>query len=553
MTQPTGTVFGIDLGTTYSCISYIDNTGAAMVATNLDGERSTPSVVNFGEGDTVIVGQVAKDMAVVEPDRTVQFVKTLMGDTNVAITVDGVEKCPEEVSSYILRKVAKDAQVTTGFDVENVVITVPAYFGNDKRAATKAAGELAGLNVLNIVQEPVAAAVYYGCTKNETDQTVLVYDLGGGTFDVTVINISAYGKDIKVVCSDGNHNLGGRLWDQAIVQYLADAFCDETGFDGEYDQFAMQAFQSAAEKTKKQLSQRESVKVPLNVAGIPAQIQLTRDEFESLTAHLLDETMNLTSKVAENAQSKGYKVDKILLVGGSTYMPQVSCALATMFPTLPIELNDPNEAVAKGAALSALSMAVNIIKEEQASQNDCTPQNSDCANNGEGVTCTPIISLPAAVDLDSIAATNFILATTKSYGIQVHVSGIEDRLMISNLIKKNVEMPSSEPYSVEKRFCTSEAGQTSISIKIFENDEEQDIIEIDGRKPILEGSFDLGQAYPAESPIDVTFSLNVDGLLSILAVEPSSGKEFPMEIETSCLSKEQIKQIKSTALSVAIE
>ena len=531
MEETVGTVFGIDLGTTYSCISYIDETGNAVVAANLDGERTTPSVVNFGEGDVVTVGQVAKDMAVVEPDRTVQFVKTLMGDTDVAINVDGVDKRPEEVSSYILRKVAEDAAATTGFPVENVVITVPAYFGNDKRAATKAAGEMAGLNVLNIVQEPVAAAVYYGCTKSDKDQTVLVYDLGGGTFDVTVINISSGGQDIKVVCSDGNHNLGGRLWDQAIVQYLADAFRDETDYDDDYDEFAMQAFQSAAEKAKKQLSQRPEVKVPLNIAGLPAQVRISREEFESLTAHLLDETVSLTSRVIENADSKGYKVEKILLVGGSTFMPQVPYSLKEKFPDLPQEINDPNEAVAKGAALSALSMAVEIIEDT-------------------GEPSGPRISLPPTVDIGSVAATNFILATTKSYGIQVMA---DDREMIRNLISKNQEMPQGSPYVKKATFGTYADGQESIQVSIYENDEEADLIEIEGREPIMSATFDLGGSFPKDSPIDVTFSLNEDGILDVLAVEPSSGREFPMQIETSCLSKEQIEEIKSTALKMVVE
>lgn len=534
-----GTVFGIDLGTTYSCISYIDDTGNAQIAENMEGGRTTPSVVYFASEDEVVVGQAAKDAAVLEPDRTVQFVKQLIGNSKVALDVDGKERSPEEISSYILKKVAKDAEQTTGYPVRNVTITVPAYFGDAERLATSVAGGLADLNVMGIVQEPVAAAVYYGCTKAGKDQTLLVYDLGGGTFDVTVMNVSSDGSEIQVVCSDGNHNLGGRLWDAQIVSYLADTFREETDYEDDFDEFAMQQFQDAAERYKQQLTTRQEVRVNLNVAGLGLQTTLTRETFESLTSALLDETIQLTAKTIENARSKGYEVEKILLVGGSTYMPQVHNALESNFPGVPRELNEPNEAVSKGAALVARNEAIRIITDngqltgERADKEDAT-DGDDPAK--------PAVFLPGSIDIGSITTTTIKLATTKSYGIEVIADG-ED--MIHNMIRKNIPMSDEGSYTHEQRFGTNAEGQRSVEVRIYENDEEDELTSIDGREPIKEATFELGEPMPAGSPIDVTFSLDKNGILDIVAVEPSSGRQCPIRIETGGFSADQIEEIKN--------
>lgn len=534
-----GTVFGIDLGTTYSCVSYIDDTGNAQIAINMEGGRTTPSVAYFASEDVVVVGEAAKDAAVLEPDRTVQFVKQLMGNSKVALEVDGKEKTPEEISSYILKKIAQDAEQSTGYPVKNVVITVPAYFGDAERQATKTAGKLAGLNVMGIVQEPVAAAVYYGCTKAGTDQTLLVYDLGGGTFDVTVMSVSGDGTEIQVVCSDGNHNLGGRLWDAQIVNYLADTFREETGYEDDYDEFAMQQFQGAAEKYKQQLTTRPEVRVSLTIAGLGLRTKLTRETFESLTTALLDETIQLTARTIENARFKGYEVSKILLVGGSTYMPQVQNALESNFPDLPRELNEPNEAVAKGAAIVARDNAIDIIRDAFVSGESDADSGDDDSLDG---TQARAIFLPGSIDIENIATTTIKLATTKSYGIEVIAN---DEEMINNMIRKNQPMPSEGAYTHEQRFGTHAEGQSSVEVRIYENDEESELTGIDGRKPIKEATFDLGGPMPAGSPIDVTFSLDANGILDIVAVEPTSGRQCPVHIETGGLTAEQIEDIKS--------
>ena len=537
MTEENGTVFGIDLGTTYSCISYIDNTGNPVIATNLDGERTTPSVVQFSGGD-VVVGQVAKDAALVEPDVTIAFVKTLMGKSPVAITVDGQDKSPEEVSSYILRKVTGDASQTTGFSAKNVVITVPAYFGNDERKATENAGKIAGLNVLSLVQEPVAAAVFYGCTKCDENQNILVYDLGGGTFDVTVIQVSDSGNKIDVICSDGNHKLGGRDWDLKLIDYLKDAFEEEAGYDDEYTDFDLQVFQSTAEKVKKQLTSKTETKASLNIGGVPAQLSISREQFEGLTSSLLEETLTVTDKLIENAKSKGLNIDKILLVGGSTYMPQVSEGLRKRYPDIPREINEPNEAVAKGAAMIALTDAIKVNQEAASS------------HGGDADESKPRISLPGTVAADEITLPTISLATTKSYGTQVLIE--DDKPMISNLILKNQNMENNV-YSHSERYSTHVEGQTGVSIEVFESDEEKELIEINGREPIMVTQFEFEKPLPNGSPIDVTFTLNANGVLDVLAMEPASGKQCQFNVETKSLSEDEVEKIASNALQMKVE
>lgn len=309
-------IFGIDLGTTYSCIAYVDETGRATVVDNSEGTNTTPSVVNFASPTQVVVGQVAKENAVIDPQNTVALVKTLMGKSNFAINYNGEDLSPEVVSSYILRKVTGDAAKQLGTEVKDVVITCPAYFGTEERNATKNAGIIAGLNVIEIISEPTAAALYYGCTKSQEDKTILVYDLGGGTFDVTVMHIG--GGKIEVVCSDGNHQLGGKDWDTEVMNYLASQFCAETGFDGDFDEYAQQDLRLKAEKAKQQLSSREEVPVMLDAAGLRARISISRATFDEITQALLNESIEKTDAAIAVAKEKGFDIDEILLVGGST-------------------------------------------------------------------------------------------------------------------------------------------------------------------------------------------------------------------------------------------
>ena len=531
------TVFGIDLGTACSNASYIDATGNVVTARSSEGANTTPSVVYFTDNGDTTVGEVAKDLALVEPDRTAQLVKPLMGKDEPAIVVDGVAKSPEEVSSYILRKVAQDAVQSSGMDIDGVVVTVPAHFGDVERAATKAAAEIAGLNLINLVQEPVAAAVYYGCTKSDADSVVMVYDLGGGTFDASVIAITRNdeGTDIRVVCADGNHNLGGRLWDDQIVNYLADAFVSQTGYEDEFDPYAQQALRNAAEKAKKHLSSKDEDTVALNIAGLPARISLTRETFDQMTSHLLSQTIEITRSTLDNAASKGCVVEKILLVGGSTRMSQVVEALKANFPDIPLEINDPDEAVSKGAALCALD----ILAGKGAP--------------GEGGVSEKSVVSQLQLTGNAVPLT-IHYATTKSYGVQV-LDVKTNRDMVCNLIQKNQQITSDDhTYRVERIFGTNVDNQQTVEVRVFENDEELDLIPID-RDPIKTATFDLnGSSLPKNSPIEVAFCLSEEGLLSVTAMEPQSGRNLEFDVQVSSgLSPEEVERIKNDALTVEVQ
>ncbi|MGH9800604.1 MAG: Hsp70 family protein, partial [Blastocatellia bacterium] len=256
-------ILGIDLGTTYSCIAYVDESGKPVVVPNFEGDLTTPSVVHFESPDNIVVGKEAKNACKLVPDRVVEFVKRNMGDPTFSYEVDGVSYKPEAVSSLILRKLAGDAAQALGEEVKDVVITCPAYFGNNEREATRNAGELAGLNVHLILNEPTAAAICYGLDKQKDDQVVLVYDLGGGTFDVTVIALQQ--GDIQVVVTGGDHSLGGKDWDDRLTNYLAECFRSEHASESNPldDKYSAQELAKAAEEAKKALSARE--KYPLMV------------------------------------------------------------------------------------------------------------------------------------------------------------------------------------------------------------------------------------------------------------------------------------------------
>jgi len=337
-------VFGIDLGTTYSAIAYVDEHGKPVIVPNQESERITPSVVLF-DGENVIVGDTAKESAKVEPHRVVSRVKQHMGDPNFVFEHDGQVYSPEDISSFILRKVVGDAEIALGGEekITDVVITCPAYFGTPEREATANAGHLAGLTVRAILNEPTAAAIAYGLEQGE-DQTVLVYDLGGGTFDITMIEIND--RLIRVICTGGDHRLGGALWDEAIVVYLADQFRAQTGLDSDPmdDPEVLNDLFLQAERGKKTLSQRDKAPFRVTHAGQQARVELDRPKFEEITRHLLERTIELTHEMLADAKAKGSeRFDKIILVGGATRMPQVRDRIVAEFGREP-ESFDPDEA-----------------------------------------------------------------------------------------------------------------------------------------------------------------------------------------------------------------
>lgn len=328
-----GKVFGIDLGTTYSCIAYIDEYGKPIVLKNSEGEHTTPSVAMVESESNIIIGNEAKRSIEIEPEKTVQFIKRKMGKEQDCVILDGKEYHAPEISAWILKKIVNDANdeliqtgvIEEGQEIKDVVITCPAYFGMNERQATKTAGELAGLNVLNIINEPTAAAISYGVSGNQKEETVLVYDLGGGTFDITVMNIS--GNEISVVCTGGDDQLGGKDWDECFMDYVMQRYEEETGEDLSEDPETVAALYVDVETWKKALTTREKVRIMVNGPAGRFREELTRDTYEELTKDLLNRTKNLLDDVLNTAAKQGYpisRIDKVLLVGGSSRMPQIS-------------------------------------------------------------------------------------------------------------------------------------------------------------------------------------------------------------------------------------
>ncbi len=545
-------IFGIDLGTTYSCIAYVDETGRATVVNNKEGTNTTPSVVNFANPSLAVVGQIAKETAVIDPQNTVSLVKTLMGKSNFAINYNGEDLSPEVVSSYILRKLASDAGEMLNTEVKDVVITCPAYFGTAERTATKNAGEIAGLNVIEIISEPTAAALYYGCAKAENEKTVLVYDLGGGTFDVTIMRIGN-GK-IEVVCSDGNHQLGGKDWDTEVMNYLAEQFCTETGTDADFDEFAQQDLRLKAEKAKQQLTAREEVPVMLDVAGLHARVNLARVTFDEMTQALLNESIEKTDAAIAVAESKGYKVDEILLVGGSTKMPQVKKIIVEKYGIEPKVL-EPDEAVAKGAAIYALGAYEVKVDEwkEKVESGEADMSDEEVKEEVEKYQEAAAVSTIAIPGLHGKKMNEVVtVATTKSYALKVLVNKEEKCF---NMIIKNVKMENGS-ISVTRKFGTAEENQETAELAVYESDFDTEYYEVDE-------DFNLGMAYlelpgnlPEGAPIQVTFTLNNEGILELTGIDMTSGKEIHATMQATAgtmMSKEEVEMARVKSKNIVVE
>lgn len=540
-------VFGIDLGTTYSCIAYVDETGRATVVNNSEGTNTTPSVVNFASPSQVVVGQVAKENAVIDPDNTISLVKTLMGKTDFAISYNGEDKSPEEVSAYILRKVAEDAAKMLDTEVKDVVITCPAYFGTAERTATKNAGIIAGLNVLEVISEPTAAALYYGCAREQEEKTILVFDLGGGTFDVTIMNISS--EKIEVICSDGNHELGGKDWDEAVMRYLAEEFISQTGFDGEFDEYAQQDMRLKAEKAKQQLTSRDQVPVMLDAAGLRARINLTREKFDEITSALLGEAIEKTESAIDVAKEKGYNIDEILLVGGSTRMPQVTKAIVDRFGMEP-KILDPDEAVAKGAAIHAVNVYVNNQKSLEPGDVGETTVNVGGATKEINADDYKE-ELAVQPEMMSIGGKTrqVVVATTKSFAIEVLING---ESKCCNMIIKNEPMPNGS-ISVTKEFGTNIADQESAELVVYESDFMEETFDVDKDFVLGTATLELPGNLPAGSPIQVTFTLSTEGILEVSGVDKTTGREVHATMKAKgIMAEEKVDELKEKSKQMVV-
>jgi molecular chaperone DnaK (HSP70) len=471
------------------------------------------------------------------------MVKRHMGEKGWTFDCDGKEYPAEEISSYILRKLARDAEEKTGEPVQDVVITCPAYFGIAEREATANAGRIAGLHVREVINEPTAAAIVYG-VQNEQDQVVMVYDLGGGTFDVTVIEIK--GGAITVIVTGGDHNLGGKDWDEVIVHYLSQQWMEKTGSFTEPtdNEETLQDLWLRAENAKRTLSSKQEANVPVTHDGRREGITLTREKFNDLTAHLLESTMNFTTSTIQTAAGRGYaKIDQILLVGGSTKMPQVQERLKML--NIPLKVHDPDESVAKGAAIYAQKLMLNDKIQHKVAEAlgtsteevDLSQVSSRVLAQAQEAVASDEGLMPAA--LKKVAEVKVTNVASHSFGVVVK-DGERDRDIISNLVLIQNALPDEKT----REYYTIFANQSSVRFRVMENSFDTEEVDDPGYgEEIGVVSLPMPSGMPKNSPVEVTFELNNQGRLSITAREPTSQKIITAVIQVERgLSETEVEQ-----------
>jgi len=503
-------VIGIDLGTTYSTVAYLNQHGKAEIISNREGERTTPSVILF-DGDTPIVGTIAKRSATSSPLNVCQFVKRQMGEKDWRfLTENDKEYTPEEISALILRRLKEDAEIALDTQITDAVVTVPAYFNDAQRSATKDAGKIAGLNVLRVVNEPTAAALAYGL-DNAGDQTIMVYDLGGGTFDVTIIKIKS--GDISVIATGGDKNLGGFDWDNKIMNYLNEEYQKEGGVDLFDNLSAQQDLRDKAEIAKKTLSSRDKTKIFISVNGKSASVSLTREDFEKITEDLLKRTQTLMEMTIEDAKIAWSDIDKILLVGGSTRMKAVPELIKNVSGQKPSAELHADEVVAMGAAL------LGGILQKQKGDDD--------------------------IRLDSLPDVRISDVNSHSLGVIV-LDGLSDTLYNSIILPKDTKIPTR----ASELYGTSYDNQESIEVKVTEG-EERDLEYV---RVIGKGSMDI-PPYPKGAPVEVFFQYDEDGIVHITVFDKTSDKilgELQIKRESNRTSDE-LSRMKSDMEKIEIQ
>ncbi|WP_172249698.1 molecular chaperone DnaK [Saccharibacillus deserti] len=487
-------VIGIDLGTTNSCVAVMEG-GEAVVIPNPEGARTTPSVVGFKKDGERIVGETAKRQAITNPDRTIASIKRHMG-TNHKETIEGKDYTSQEISAMILQKLKSDAEAYLGQTVTQAVITVPAYFNDAQRQATKDAGKIAGLEVLRIVNEPTAAALAYGLEKSE-DQTILVYDLGGGTFDVSILELGDGFFEVKA--TSGDNHLGGDDFDQVIIDYLVAEFKKEQGVDLSKDKAAVQRLKDAAEKAKKELSGVMTTTISLPfitmVDGVPQHLELnlTRAKFEEISADLVERTLAPTRQALKDSGLSSNEIDKIVLVGGSTRIPAVQEAIKKLTGKDPHKGVNPDEVVALGAAVQA-GVLTGEVKD--------------------------------VVLLD---------VTPLSLGIET-AGGV-----FTKMIDRNTTIPTSK----SQVYSTYADNQPSVEIHVLQGEREMAA----GNKTL--GRFTLGDIplAPRGVPqIEVTFDIDANGIVNVSATDKGTGKSQKITITSSSgLSDAEVEQMMKDA------
>jgi molecular chaperone DnaK len=528
------TTFGIDLGTTYSCIAYVDSSGRPTVIKNpLTNEDTTPSVVYFESADNVVVGRDAKNAAKLFSGQVVSLIKRKMGE-KLELTYHGRNYTPESISALILKDLAKSAEQATGEPVKDVVITVPAYFGAAEREATRNAGRIAGLNVLRVVEEPVAAALHYDAVTTGADRTILVFDLGGGTFDTTVISL--HGNEITVICTDGDHHLGGADWDNKIVAYLLDEFLaanpgSEAGDDDEF----MQDLTNAAEELKKSLTTAQKRPHGMRFDGATARPELSREMLEEITADLLGQVQSITARTLATAKEKGIdRYDEILLVGGSTKAPAIVEMLRREFGFAP-RLHEPDLAVAKGAALYALIESVKVMLPDGA---DGAAAATATVSEKTATEVADRLGI-SAEQVRKLASKKVTTVAPRAFGIKVLASVIEsdDTYVIHHLIDANRKLPAGP---LKEPFQTARENQTGIGIEVWEQAGSKKSPDPADNRKIGDGLISDLPPLPKGSPVDVTFWMSDSGVLRVEALEPRTGRKLNIELQIAGLTEQEV-------------
>ena len=515
-----GKKIGIDLGTTYSCVSYVDENGIVKIIDNSEGEQTTPSVVYFADNGEITVGSTARQEGGLTPERLVERVKNYMGDPSFTITQDGVDYSASAVSAVILKKLLRDAQTYLGGDeIEGAVITCPAYFGEAARAATKAAGETAGLNVLKILDEPVAAGLAYGNSRHEDMQkTVLVYDLGGGTFDCTVLKIDFKGdsKQMEQITTGGDHQLGGKDWDARLAEYVRSEFAQRKGAsvqDMENDAELRAWFSENIEKAKKMLTSKTTTVLTVSFNGDKEKIEITREAFDSVTTAELERTILLVDEMlSKKGLTMASNIDEIILVGGSTRMPQVQQKLEQVYGK-PISSFEPDKAVAMGAALVA----------DGANYSGGGELPGDGKANGTSTGGRHTLdgeASPIEIHNTDGSTTTFIEKCTKSYGLAAQDKE-KGKEIVGNIIFKDTVKPAHQ----EREFGTSSANQTSLNLRVYENNSLEEDASIEESTQMYEScEISLTPGLPEGAPINIIFDLDGNGVLTITSVDVTNSK-----------------------------